>query len=263
MKTLTKIILVVFFLFSVLCSLYSVANAEVPHLINYQGRLTDSSGKPLEGTHNLTFRIYDAETAGNLLWQETQSVLIQKGIFSVLLGGVTNLDLSFDKPYWLEIKVNNEVMSQRQRITSVGYAIRAEKAEEVKGITNFFPASGNVGIGTASPADKLDVAGAIAINSKRIIDSSGNWVGNPTNLVGPAGPQGPTGPQGIQGPQGPPGPAVNTSAVCVNGGSGNCSSICQGQDKVVAHAYGSCTATSDTGSCSPVLQPGTCCVCKP
>jgi hypothetical protein len=133
MKTLTKIILVVFFLFSVLCSLYSVANAAVPHLINYQGRLTDSSGKPLEGTHNLTFRIYDAENAGNLLWEETQSVLLQKGVFSVLLGGVTNLDLPFDKPYWLEIKVNNEVMSPRQRIASVGYAIRAENAEKIGG----------------------------------------------------------------------------------------------------------------------------------
>jgi hypothetical protein len=127
MKTLTKIILVVFFLFSVLYSLYSVANAAVPHLINYQGRLTDSSGKPLEGTHNLTFRIYDAETAGNLLWQETyQNINIQKGIFSIMLGSVTNLDLPFDKPYWLEIKVNDEVMSPRQRIASSGYAYMAE-----------------------------------------------------------------------------------------------------------------------------------------
>ncbi|MCK9614264.1 MAG: hypothetical protein M0R48_02025 [Candidatus Omnitrophica bacterium] len=29
--------------------------AEVPHLINYQGRLTDTGGAPLNGSYNLTF----------------------------------------------------------------------------------------------------------------------------------------------------------------------------------------------------------------
>jgi hypothetical protein len=101
---------------------FSCAFAEIPHLINYQGRLTDTAGVPLNGSYNLTFRIYDAETAGNLLWEETQTgVIINKGIFAVLLGSVTNLNLAFDKPYFLEIKVGNEVMSPRQRITSAGY----------------------------------------------------------------------------------------------------------------------------------------------
>lgn len=104
--------------------------AAVPHLINYQGRLTDTSGVPLNGTYDLTFRIYDAEAAGNLLWQETHSaVLIQKGIFSIMLGSVTSMDLPFDKAYFLEIKVGDEVMSPRQRLTSAGYAVKSEKAE--------------------------------------------------------------------------------------------------------------------------------------
>jgi len=111
----------------------SIVYAAVPHLLNYQGRLTDSGGAPLNGTYALTFRIYDAETAGTMLWEETQSgVVIQKGIFSILLGSVTNLELPFDKPYWLEIKVGNEVMSPRQAITSAGYAIRAEVGEKIK-----------------------------------------------------------------------------------------------------------------------------------
>jgi hypothetical protein len=111
----------------------SFVYAEVPHLINYQGRFTDTAGAPLNGSYNLTFRIYDAETAGNLLWEETQTgIVINKGIFAVLLGSVTNLNLTFDKPYFLEIKVGNEVMSPRQRITSAGYAIRAENAEKIR-----------------------------------------------------------------------------------------------------------------------------------
>jgi hypothetical protein len=127
------VFLIGFFIYafsSLIPHLSSFVYAAVPHLLNYQGRLTDSNGSPLNGSYSLTFRIYDAESAGNLLWEETQgTVVIQKGIFSVLLGSATNLNLPFDKPYFLEIKVGNEVMSPRQQITSSGYAIRAEKAE--------------------------------------------------------------------------------------------------------------------------------------
>ncbi|MFH1441318.1 MAG: hypothetical protein ABIH18_04705, partial [Candidatus Omnitrophota bacterium] len=70
----------------------------------------------------------------NLLWQGTYtSISISKGIFNILLGDVNDSGfdfaaLAFDKPYWLEIKVGDDVLSPRQMIASVGYAIRAEKA---------------------------------------------------------------------------------------------------------------------------------------
>ena len=132
MKKIEKLFLVAVVLFSLWSMGYLSASAfaAVPHLINYQGKLTDTGGVPLEGSYGLTFRIYDAETGGNLLWEETQNgVVVQKGVFSVLLGSVTNLGLSFDKAYFLEIKVGSEVMSPRQRITSAGYAIRAESLD--------------------------------------------------------------------------------------------------------------------------------------
>jgi len=56
-------------------------------------------------------------------------MVMEKGVFSVLLGSVTSLSLGFDEPYYLEIKVGNEVMSPRQRIASVGYAFRAKEAD--------------------------------------------------------------------------------------------------------------------------------------
>jgi hypothetical protein len=113
--------------------------AEVPHLINYQGRLTDAGGTTLNGLYNIIFRIYDAEAAGNLLWQGTYSgTQINKGIFNILLGDVSDAgfnfsNLAFDKPYWLEIKVGTDApMTPRQRIASVGYAVRAENAEKIQ-----------------------------------------------------------------------------------------------------------------------------------
>lgn len=137
------------------CGFSNNSYAAVPHLINYQGRLTDKDGKPLEGAYDLTFRIYDTETAGASLWNEAYTgVIIQKGVFSVILGGVKALNLPFDKQYYLEIQVGSEVMNPRQRITSAGYAIRAEKAETAEGIVN---ATGGLTVETrtsdpASPA---------------------------------------------------------------------------------------------------------------
>jgi hypothetical protein len=72
------------------------AAADVPMLLNYQGRLTDPSGNPKNGTFTMQFAVYDAETGGNQLpsgtpWSETQSVTVTNGVFNVLLGSVTAL----------------------------------------------------------------------------------------------------------------------------------------------------------------------------
>lgn len=122
------------------------SEAAVPHLLRYQGTLTDANNVPLNGSYNLTFRIYDAATAGTLLWSETRTsetqtaVSVSDGVFSVLLGSVTALNLAFDADYWLSTEVGTSgEMSPRQRITSVGYAIRAEIADTIKDPTLLVP----------------------------------------------------------------------------------------------------------------------------
>lgn len=284
--------------------------ADVPRLIRYQGQLADHQGTPLEGSYTLTFRLYDAETNGTKLWEERQPhIPLTGGHFSVLLGQLTPLAVDWSQPCWLSIQVitdpNNPdpELAPRQRITSVPLAIRAETAETAQRATvaqqlegPLTIAGNNVGIGTMIPAAKLDVKGNLAINGTQVIDSAGNWVGNPTGLIGPRGPQGlqgpqgdrgpagssgstgssgpqgpagPTGSQGSQGPQGPPGPVIHTSAVCA-GPLGQyveapeCSTLCHGSRVIVSSRSG-CTVTSDTGSCSlnPSTTPGRCCVCSP
>ena len=71
----------------------SLAIAEIPHLINYQGRLTDSGGSPVaDGVYNITFRIYDDPNTGTLLWEEPRTgVQVQKGIFNIILPGAKKI----------------------------------------------------------------------------------------------------------------------------------------------------------------------------
>ena len=125
------VILVVLFTLVVTISGYGA----VPHFINYQGKAIDKpTGVPLSGTYDIAFTIYDHETSTdpvNLKWTETHSsILITNGIFNVLLGSVTPLDLPFDEDYWIGIKVGTDTeMIPRARLVSVGYAYKAEKAD--------------------------------------------------------------------------------------------------------------------------------------
>lgn len=109
----------------------STVHAAVPHLVRYQGQAVDSAGVPLQGPYTLTFRLYDADTAGTIVWQEQQAnVPINKGHFSVLLGQVTTLNVDWSQSVWLSIQVGTDPeLLPRQRITSVPLAIRSEVAE--------------------------------------------------------------------------------------------------------------------------------------
>src|SRR5580700_8555359 len=61
------------------------AAQSAPQLLNYQGRLTDASGKPRSGTFTMSFSILGGPSA----WSESQTVTVNSGFFSVLLGSVT------------------------------------------------------------------------------------------------------------------------------------------------------------------------------
>jgi hypothetical protein len=107
--------------------------SQIPPLMNYQGYLTDNANNPINGNHKLTFTIYDALTGGNTLWMEEHpSVAITEGVFRVQLGSITPLNLAFDAPYWLSIKVENDPeLAPRIVLSSVGYSFNSLKAESV------------------------------------------------------------------------------------------------------------------------------------
>jgi hypothetical protein len=117
----------------VLFCLTGASYADIPKLINYQGMLTDDEGNPLNETVNITFKIYIDSTSvdpGDKKWEETQTgVEVTNGLFNVMLGQVSSLNLDFSEDYWLDITVGAEHLTDRIRLTSVGYAYRAERAD--------------------------------------------------------------------------------------------------------------------------------------
>ncbi|MEW6556839.1 MAG: hypothetical protein AB1349_05725 [Elusimicrobiota bacterium] len=103
--------------------------AEIPKVLNYQGRLTDTQGNPLSGSYTIQFTIYDTPTAGNTIWgPETHtSVSVANGLFDVTIGSFSALNIPFDKSYWLGVKVGSDAeMTPRQRLAASGYAINAD-----------------------------------------------------------------------------------------------------------------------------------------
>jgi len=113
--------------------LSSIAFADVPNLINYQGRLTNDSGEVLDTTVSIVFTIYDDSVSGNVWWTENNpSVTTVGGLFNVLLGSINPVpDSTFDGPNrWLGITVGTDSeISPRSRLISVPYSYLAAKAD--------------------------------------------------------------------------------------------------------------------------------------
>ncbi len=174
----TKAVFSVAFFLTVYCALTAgQCLAAVPPLISYQGVLTQSPGIPQNGEFSMVFSIHSDSSGGDLLWSETQdSVLVTRGLFSVLLGSVNPIpDSTFEEPNrWLEVEVEGSLLLPRRQIVSVGYAFHSRFTDtadyalsaprdddwdpDTAGL-NIYRLTGNVGIGTPSPQYRLDVAG--------------------------------------------------------------------------------------------------------
>jgi hypothetical protein len=177
--------------------LISLTYAEVPKMVNYQGKLTTPEGALIDTTIPMTFAIYTDSIGTDSLWSETQSlVVVEKGIFSVLLGSVNPIPDSVftGEVRYLGVKAGNDSeMTPRKAIVSIGYAYKSGEADtaeyafatntdndwdtDTSGF-NIYRISGNVGIGTLSPQGKLDISGSLAVagnvgDSGQILTSQG------------------------------------------------------------------------------------------
>lgn len=191
-----------------------VALNQIPRTTTFQGVLTGANGTRLsDGEKLVTFKLYT--DAGMLLWDETQSVTITNGVFNILLGSTTPIDLPFDRRYFLSITIDstNELVPWIP-LSATPYS---RSAEAVYGKSNVFPSEGNVGIGTGTnqPIATLDLEGTLRIGVLDVLQNpidvlvlGTNNIVKRASISNLQGPPGPPGPQGPVGPQGPPGGVV-------------------------------------------------------
>jgi hypothetical protein len=91
--------------------------------MNYQGRLLDSLGQPVNGSVAMAFYIYDDVVEGSVLWVEERTVDVDDGMFSVELGTFAPIpDSAFLYSFgnrFLQVEVNDESIGPRTSLASV------------------------------------------------------------------------------------------------------------------------------------------------
>jgi hypothetical protein len=115
-----------------LLALVTSVTAAVPQLINYQGRLTNSIGAPLDTTVALIFQIYADSNGVTSLWDETHpSVTITDGLFQVLLGSVSPIaqNVFTGEKRWLGVRLSGGSATTLIPIVSAAYAYRSNASD--------------------------------------------------------------------------------------------------------------------------------------
>lgn len=107
-------------------SVLTLKGQNSPSVINYQGFLTDTENSQVNGSHVLSFRIYETEQSADFIWEESKVIEVVNGYFHTRLGSINPIEQSiFNEPdRWLGITVDvDNEMLPRIQFASVAYAM--------------------------------------------------------------------------------------------------------------------------------------------
>ena len=168
-------------------------HSTVPLLISYQGLLKNSAGDPLDGTIEMTFRIWNNSSGGSLLWDETHlGVVVTEGLFKVALGsqegGGLPQSVFSGSEVWLETIVNGEAISPRTQFTTNAFSHRVSTVDGA----NSGILSGDLTVtGKVMATAAIEPLGGIITPGGITIQSTGNNVliiaGSSVITVSPSG----------------------------------------------------------------------------
>ncbi len=103
-----------------------------PLSFTHQGRLLGAAGGGISGTHSVTFQLFEDATDGSPLWTETDTLTLEDGRYTTILGDGSDLTGVIDgTSLYLQVTVDTEVLLPRQILVAVPYAVRAYESERV------------------------------------------------------------------------------------------------------------------------------------
>src|SRR5687767_7985086 len=169
-------------------------------VLNYQLRLTDTNGVPVNGTKNVKLVFYDAATAGTALHSDCgttgtpvgRKIIFTNGIGTVLIGdtaasGTTNCtdnsapnslpsSLFASTSLFLGITVDADAeMTPRKRIVAQGYALNADLLDDLE--------TSAIG-GTVAFVPVTDSSGNLTLSRNLTVDGTTMFVDSTNNRVG-------------------------------------------------------------------------------
>lgn len=104
------------------------AQAQVPSLINYQGRLVNDTNL-VNDTVGLSLQLYDDPAAGTLLYVDSNQVAVVDGLYSTFIGddtvSGTLTGALASAEVWIQVLVNGAALLPREQLVSAAYALRA------------------------------------------------------------------------------------------------------------------------------------------
>lgn len=113
------------------------AQPGIPRQISYQGVIFDATGiSTCDSTYTVDFAMYNVAVGGAPLWFERHIIQTKSGMFSVILGTTTPLNVNFNQHLWLGLSVNGRTeLNPRTFLTAVPYALNSEWSN-MSGIAN-------------------------------------------------------------------------------------------------------------------------------
>ena len=136
---------------AVISMAYPTTPTRPNRILSFQGRLTNTAQTPIASETDLSFKLYDANTAGTQLWSSNTCAITPDadGIFTANLGAgsgagaddescgaeIASSVFSENSNVWLEVTVGSgggaEILDPRQPIRTVAYALNAETLQGI------------------------------------------------------------------------------------------------------------------------------------
>lgn len=109
--------------------------AELLPQFSHQGRLLDDDGNPVaDGNYDVMYRLYHVASGGTAVYTDTQSVAVEDGLFTTTVGMTGPITPTiYAQPTWLEVTVEGETLTPRQRLLGAPYAFSLSSGAVAQG----------------------------------------------------------------------------------------------------------------------------------